>query len=111
MLADTRSDSRDFAMIIDEREAVDISAMPELNRLVDEVRASQRPRVLRRGSEEVAVLLPASFGRKRRRVRKPSAADYQAFLASAGGWKDVDTDKLIADIDESRRSQRPPAEP
>ena len=41
-----------------------------------------------------------------------SAADYEAFLASAGGWRGlVDTDKLIANIYESRRrSSRPPVE-
>lgn len=36
--------------------------------------------------------------------------DYQAFLAAAGSWKDVDTDRLIADIYESRESSRPPVE-
>jgi hypothetical protein len=43
--------------------------------------------------------------------RRKTAADYEAFLSAAGSWKDVDTDKLIADIYESRRrSSGPPIE-
>ena len=35
-------------------------------------------------------------------------ADYEAFRSAAGGWKDVDTDKLIADIYADRAlSDRP----
>ena len=41
----------------------------------------------------------------------PSAAAYAAFQAAAGSWADVDTDKLLADIYESRRlPPRPPVE-
>ena len=37
--------------------------------------------------------------------------DLEAFRSAAGSWKDVDTDKLMADIYESRRhSSRPPVE-
>ena len=44
-----------------------------------------------------------------RRVK--TEADYEAFRAAAGSWKDVDTDRLIEDIYESRRrSSRPPVE-
>jgi hypothetical protein len=41
---------------------------------------------------------------------EPSSADRDAFLSTAGGWKDlVDTDKLIENIYESRSiSSRPP---
>ena len=34
--------------------------MPELSRLVDEVRRTRRPRVLRRGNEDVAILVPVT---------------------------------------------------
>jgi hypothetical protein len=37
-------------------------------------------------------------------------ADYEAFRSVAGRWKDVDTDRLLDDIYESRRSSRPPVE-
>lgn len=50
--------------------------------------------------------------KKAKRRREKPKADYEAFLSSAGGWKNlVDTDKLIADIYQSRRHfSRPPVE-
>ncbi len=57
----------------------------------------------------LAVLKPTTRAPRGKRRRK-SAADYEAFLASAGAWKDlVDTEKLKKDIYESRKiSSRPP---
>ncbi|MER3457828.1 MAG: hypothetical protein C4309_03585 [Chloroflexota bacterium] len=63
-----------------------------------------------------AVVSPVGLTKIRRRRRPKTEADYEAFLASAGGWKDLaDTEKrkaeLKADIYESRRiSSRPPVE-
>jgi hypothetical protein len=37
---------------------IDISAIPELARLADEVARTRRPRLLRRGNEAIAVLAP-----------------------------------------------------
>lgn len=48
---------------------------------------------------------------RKRRSRKPTPEDIGAFRSAAGGWADIDTDKLIEDIYESRRiSTRPPIE-
>src|SRR2546425_13115011 len=89
----------------------DIGNTPELIRLAEEVRATREPRVLRRDSEDLAVLMPLSPGTRRRPARAKTKADYEAFRSAAGGWKDVDTDKLISDIYESRsRSSRPPVD-
>lgn len=56
------------------------------------------------------VLLKPAPGSKRK-SRPRTDADRQAFLASAGGWRDVDTDKLLEDIYESRKnSSRPPVD-
>jgi hypothetical protein len=90
--------------------AIDITHMPDVARLAEEVRATGRSRVLRRADEDVAVLVPVPAAKRRHTRRTPSTADYEAFLASAGGWKDEDTDTLIANIYESRRSSRPPIE-
>ncbi len=94
-------------------EPIDISHLPDVVRLVDEVRSANAPRVLRRNNEDVAVLMPAP-DRKRRRLRdwRPSEADLEAFRSSAGGWAGlVDGDKLIADIYADRRaSNREPPE-
>ena len=92
-------------------EAIDVRDLPELERLAEEVHRTGEPRVLSRAGEDLAMIVPVP--RPRRSGRRPKTeADRQAFLSSAGGWKDlVDTDQLIADIYESRRaSSRPPVE-
>ena len=88
---------------------IDISNDPELLKLAEEVHSSHTPRILRRNDEDLALLVPVKPKRKR---KGKTEKDLEAFRASAGGWKDlVDTDKLIADIYESRRhSFRPPVE-
>ncbi len=90
---------------------IDISNVPDLLRLVEEVRTTRRPHILRKNSEDLAVLKPVAPARHRNK-RARTRADYEAFRAAAGGWKGlVDTDKLIADIYESRRiSTKPPVE-
>ena len=50
---------------------IDISNVPELLRLVEEVRKGEEPRVLRRDSEDLAILTPVKP--PRRRARKASA--------------------------------------
>lgn len=86
---------------------IEISRMPELVRLVEEVRRTRKPRVLRRRKEALAVLRPI----RAKRVTRKSKKNFEAFLSSAGSWKDVDTDKLVRDIYESRKiSSRPPVE-
>lgn len=86
-----------------EAHVFDIRSSPELARLAGLVRASKRPLFLRDAEETVAVLMPVGHPKPRRR-RTPTEADYQAFLSSAGGWKDnVDVDKLKAGFAESRR--------
>jgi hypothetical protein len=94
-----------------ERPPIDITNVPALRELIAEVRASNAPRVLRADSEDVAILMPVRPSAPHRR-RAKTRADYDAFLASAGGWKDiVDTEQLKADIAASRAmASRPPVE-
>ena len=91
---------------------VDISDLPELLRLAEEVRGTNEPRLLQKDGDDIAVLVPVGAAPKRRSKRTRTKAAYEAFLSSAGGWKDlVDTDKLKQDISESRRiSSRTPVE-
>ena len=87
---------------------IDITNMPELVRITEEVEATKTPRELVRENKTVAVIMPAKKGPPRKK-REKTKADYEAFLSAAGGWKEIDTDKLIADIYASRRrSNRPP---
>lgn len=76
---------------------IEIGHMPELLRIVEEVRTSRTPRVLSRRKKPLAILRPLESTTKRGRGQK-SDADEKAFLSSAGGWRDlVDTDKLKRD--------------
>lgn len=88
----------------------DVRKNPELARTAGQVRESKRPLFLRDAEETVAVLVPVGHPKPRRR-RAPTEANYQAFLSSAGGWKDVDTDRLLEDVYADRRAgDRPPVD-
>lgn len=98
--------------MVHERRHIDISNMPDLLQIVEEVSRTKEPALLRRNHEDLAVLTPAPGRAAHRARRTPTAADFAAFRASAGSWKGiVDTEKLVADVYESRRlSSRPPVE-
>ena len=95
-----------------ELKRIDIGNIPELLSIAEEVRRTNEPRLLKRDSEDVAILTPIKKTTdKRRKMRPKTKADYEAFRSAAGSWADVDTDKFIEDIYESRRSSfRPPVE-
>ena len=98
-----------LANMAKEIQAIDITDLPELLRLVEEVCKTGQPRLLRSAKEDLAVLMPAA--RPIRKKRRKSKADFEAFLASAGGWDDVDTDKFLETVYASRAiSTRPPPE-
>ncbi len=82
-----------------ELKAIDVDDAPELVRVAEEVRQTREPRLLRLHGEGVAVLRPIRRPARRRSSRE---TDDEAFRSAAGSWKDIDTDKLIADIYESR---------
>ena len=84
--------------------------MPELLRIAEEVRITQQPRILRRDSEDLAILMPVTHSSQGRAKRELTESDYQAFLSAAGSWSGlVDSDKLIEDIRESRRHSSKPS--
>lgn len=90
---------------------IDISDMPDLLRVVEEVRASDTPAVLTRNDEELAVVSPVRRQDAKRSGKSPTAEELELFRSAAGSWADIDTDKLIDDIYETRRrSIRPPVE-
>ena len=66
---------------------IDISNVPELLRLAEEVKRSGRSQVLSCKNEEIAVLSPARPNR--RRGNAVTKADIEATLAAFGGWKDL----------------------
>jgi hypothetical protein len=93
-----------------EKTPIDISNRPDVLRLAEEVARTGGARVLKRDSEEIAVLRPVSPAARRRRARARTAADWAAFRSAAGSWKDFDLDKFLSDIEESRRLSRPPVQ-
>lgn len=93
-----------------ELETIEIGRIPELVRIVEEVRKSKTARILSRRRKPVAILRPLK-NRTGRAKRTKTKADRAAFLASAGSWNDVDTDELIRNIYGSRNiSSRPPVQ-
>jgi hypothetical protein len=89
---------------------VDISAMPDLIRLAEEVAQTGQPLVLHRGDEEVAVLVPAGERRRKRRTpRTLTPAQREAVLSTAGGWVGlIDAEQFKRDIKAARSDHRPP---
>jgi hypothetical protein len=74
---------------------IDISNVPELLRIAEEVRITHQPHILRRDSEDVAILMPVTPSSQRRAKRELTKSDYQAFLSAAGSWSGlVDPDTL-----------------
>lgn len=71
--------------------------------LVIEIERTHRLRSIRRSHEVVAIIAPAKGIAKRPLLKKKTAADIEAMLSALGGWKDVDTEELKAEIYEDRR--------
>jgi hypothetical protein len=91
---------------------VDVTNDPELLRLAEEVRRSGRPRLIRRGGEDLAVLSPVGSVTRRttRKSKTYTRADDEAFLASAGAWTDFDLEEFLKRNEESRTLSRPPVD-
>ena len=66
---------------------IDISAMPELTRLADEVARTRRPRLLRRGDAAVAVLSPTLVRSSRPRSAPPARDPRGIAERTAGALK------------------------
>ena len=96
----------------EQRDELDISAIPELRRVAEEVARTGRVWVLTENGKVVAEIVPLGWLKPRKLTpRPPTEAQLDAFRRSAGGWKDVDTDRLLTDIYASRdQAGRPPFE-
>ena len=75
--------------------SIDITTLKpsDLFRIVEEVKTTKTPRILKRDSEPAAMLMPVGTTVKSKKKRAKTKADYEAFRSAAGGWKDVDTDR------------------
>ncbi len=68
-----------------EPQPIDITDYPDLVRLVEEMQASQTPRVLRRDDEDVALLTPVKPKRKRSSRARPVTEDDPLFRLIGSG--------------------------
>jgi hypothetical protein len=78
---------------------VDISNMPDLLDLVEEVEATKTPRALMRDNKPIALLTPIVNNKEK----------WEKIKATFGSWSDLDPDKLIADIHRWREEGSRPA--
>ncbi len=77
---------------------IDISHLPDLLRIAEEVKDTKTPHVLKRDNKTVAMLMPVGTTVKPEKKPKPTKADYETFFSAFGSWKDVDTEKLKRDM-------------
>jgi hypothetical protein len=85
--------------------------MPDLVRIVEEVKTTKQPRILTRDSETLAFLIPPTTKARSKKKRTKTKANYEAFRAAFGSWKDVDIEQFKATVyaDRRRTNSRPPA--
>jgi hypothetical protein len=81
---------------------IDISNIPDLIRIAEEVATTKQPRELRRDDKTVAVLMPVEPATQAKTV-------YEASLAAIGSWSDLNADELIANIHRWRKEGSRPA--
>src|SRR5258708_36400847 len=89
---------------------IDITNIPELVRIAEEVEATKQPYELRWKNKPVAVITPVTPGDTAKRPQTPTKADFEAFRSAAESWKDiVDGEQFKKDISESRKISTRPA--
>jgi hypothetical protein len=91
---------------------IDISNMPDLTRLAEEVQATKKPLKLTRDRKTVAILMPVGTSLPSKKKPEKTRAEYEAFRAAFGSWKDVNTEALLKNIyaDRRRTNTRPPVQ-
>jgi len=92
--------------------SVDISTLKpsDLFRIVEEVKTTKKPRILKVRSETLAMLMPVEAIEKPKKKQTRSQKNYQRFLAAAGSLKGlIDAEQLKKDIYESRKIITRPA--
>ncbi len=88
---------------------IDISNIPELVRIAEEVNNTKKSRVLTVSRRTLAVLMPVETAGTSKEKRGKTKADYEASLAALGSWSDLDSDPLIADVYRARGEGSRPA--
>ncbi len=82
---------------------VEISNNPELLRLAEEVKATNKPRLLKRDNTPLAILTPV----KKKQSSQSKSKAMKETLALAGAWGDRDWNEVEAELDRIRHSSKP----
>jgi hypothetical protein len=81
----------------------DITHMPDLVRIAEEVEATNQPRVLKRDNTPLAILTPV----KKNHSSQAKSKAVKAALALAGAWADLPSDRMEEELDRIRHSSKP----
>jgi hypothetical protein len=82
---------------------IDITNMPDLVRIAEEVEATRKPRVLKRDNTPIAILTPVT---KKQSSQATSKAINET-LALAGAWSDLDFEEMLNTLDHIRHDSQP----
>jgi hypothetical protein len=82
---------------------IDISNIPGLRRIAEEVEATNKPRVLKRDNTPIAILTPV----KKKQSLKAKQKAIKETLALAGVWSDLPSDHLEEELDHIRHASKP----
>jgi hypothetical protein len=82
---------------------IDITNMPDLVRIAEEVEATNKPRLLKRENTPVALLTPV----KKQTTSQTKKKSIQDTLALAGAWGDRDWNEVETELDRIRHSSKP----
>jgi hypothetical protein len=82
---------------------LDITNIPELVRIAEEVEASKKPRVLKRDNTPLAILTPV----KKNQSHQAKQQAIKETLALAGAWGERDWNEVEAELDRIRHSSKP----
>jgi len=83
--------------------SIDISNMPDLVRLVEEVETTKTPRQLKRNNQTVAVLMPTTHVSS----KKTDKTSVKKTLALAGAWGERKWNEVEAELDRIRHQSKP----
>ncbi len=82
---------------------IDITNIPELVRIAEEVEASKKPRLLKRDNMPIALFTPV----KQKPSHQAKSRAIKETLALAGAWKDLPSDRMEEELDRIRHSSKP----
>ncbi len=84
---------------------IDITTIPELARIAEEVAATKTPRELKQDNKTVAVIMPVE--KKGAPSHKPDQEAIEETLALVGAWGERDWNEVEQELDHIRHHSKP----